>query len=106
MTDDPEGGVPPAVVARVTELRTLITTYDGQYSALPAFTEVVFTSAVGLNVNNVSGDASTGTVQTIFKNEFVVQTKGFGVRMARTSALLRATRSFSVPFCPTWSESP
>ena len=24
--------------------------------------------------------------QTIFKNEFVVQTKGFGVRMARTSA--------------------
>jgi hypothetical protein len=45
--------------------------------------------------------------QTIFENEFVVQTKGFGVRMARTSAAIASdARSFSVPFCPTWSESP
>jgi hypothetical protein len=44
-------------------------TIDGQYSALPAFTEVVFTAATGLNVSNVSGNPSSGTVQTIYRND-------------------------------------
>jgi hypothetical protein len=53
-------------------------TYNGQYSALPAFTEVVFTSAVGVNLSNASGDPSSGTVQTIFKNDTALTSTRLG----------------------------
>ncbi len=44
-------------------------TIGGDYAALPAFTEVVFTSASGQNVNNVGGNPLNGSVATIFKND-------------------------------------
>jgi peptidase A4-like protein len=51
---------------------------NGELTALPAFTEVVFTSATGLNVSNVSGNPINGSVETIFKSDTALTSTALG----------------------------
>jgi hypothetical protein len=53
-------------------------TFDGQYSALPAFSEVKFTAATGLNLNGVSGNPQNGSIATIFKNDVALTSTTLG----------------------------
>jgi len=52
--------------------------FDGEFSSLPAFTEIRFTGASGLNLNNVVGNPLNGSVDTIFKNDTALTSTALG----------------------------
>ncbi len=53
-------------------------TIDGQYTALPAFTEITFTAATGLNLKGLDANPLNGSIATIVKNDVALTVTALG----------------------------